>query len=363
MIATKIEVPQAEYLFMKKSVLEGILFTRIDIKLTDVKIKSTKVILIEDREIKVSKSALSQLCDALGMNKSFYDLISSTVDADTQLVNLIISSIKKSKVDKITILFHNTFNEVTAIYPTGNKLISDAQYFETLEKVLAKEPSCYLRNLVIMPNGNISSTIANPALEFSLGNIEDETFTGGMTLDLIDNSLKTTFFTERLVCSNGNTITHKTCTKSVRVNSEVPSFIEALLSPSYQFQSVEQFKTRVNRIYDTRASLREVLNIDNRVRSVLGSSLDAEILMENMSANYFKKIFTENYLNKTDIHQYLRTNITVWDLVNEVTAISSRIEQNRIALDNRVNRTLQIIGGNLIFQNPDLAPTSIKQLF
>jgi len=296
MIGLKIEVRQDDYLKRKDEVLNGHLFTRIDLKLTDLKIKSTKKIVIEEREISISKSALGQLCEALGMNKTFYDLISSTVDADTELVNLIISSIKKSKVEKVTILFNNIFGEITAIYPTSSKLISDNQYFDTLEKILAKEPNCYLRNLVVMPNGNISSTIANPDLSFSLGNLKDEAFSGGMTLDLINNKLQTTFFTERLVCSNGMSVTHKTSTRSIRTNSEVPSFIEALLSPEYQFKSVEEFKTRINRVYDTTASLKEVLHIDNRVRSVLGSNLDAEILMENMSANYFKKVFSETYL-------------------------------------------------------------------
>ena len=163
--------------------------------------------------------------------------------------------------------------------------------------------------------------------------------------------------------SNGMSVTHKTSTRSIHTNAEVPSFIEALLSPEYQFRSVEEFKTRINRVYDTTASLKEVLHVDNRVRSILGGNLDAEILMENMSANYLKKVFSENYLKNTDIHKYLRTNITVWELVNEVTAISSRIEQNRIAVDDRINRALQIIGGQLLFQGSDLQPNSIKQIF
>lgn len=156
---------------------------------------------------------------------------------------------------------------------------------------------------------------------------------------------------------------HKTSTKSVKANKDVPTFIEALLSPAYQFQSIEDFKLRVNRLYDTTASLKEVLYVDRRVNSILGNNLDAKILTENMSSNTFKKIFPESYLKNTDIHRYLKTNMTVWELVNEITAISSRIEQNRIALDGRVNRNLQVIGGEVLFTLPDLPPNSIRQLF
>lgn len=199
-VGTKIEVNQADYEFRKNAVLDGSLFVRIDLKLKDIKIKSTKSVLIDDREIQVTPDALGQLCTLLGMNKTFYQLIQSTVDADTELVNLIISSIRKSKIDEITLLFSNIENRVTAIYAKGDKLISDHQYFDTLEKVIAREPGSYLRDLTIMPNGNISAVIANPEVEFSIGNLQDETFTGGMTLDLVNNHLMTTFFTERLVC-------------------------------------------------------------------------------------------------------------------------------------------------------------------
>lgn len=359
----KIQVSQETYEMQKNQILSGELFTRIDLKLKDVQIKNLTTITIDNRDIKIGRAVLGQFFDLLGMKRAFYDLVSSVVDADTELLNLFISSMKKSKVETITILFNNMFNEITSVYPKGDKLITDSQYFDTLEKVMAKAPNSYLRDLVIMQNGNIAATIMNPDMEFSFGGFKDEEFNGGMTLELLNNSLNTSFFTLRMVCSNGLVAKDQICTRSIRSNSEVPDFIESLLSPAYQFKSLEEFKKRINRIYDTTASLREVLFVEKRLNSILGTGDTADILTGNMCYNRIKKVFPQEYMNNEYLHRYLRTDMSLWELVNEVTAISSAIEQNRLKIPDHTNRNLQLLGGDLCFKSPDLIPRSIRQLF
>lgn len=361
---TKIQVGQDHYLATKKSILSGEEFIKIDLELKDLKIKSIGKVEIDNKEINISKYAVRELIDLLGINKSFYDQLNRSFEHDNEIVNLILSAVKGAKIYQITLVYNTMANMITKIYQTGTKLISDNQYFESLESILTKNPDAYLRNIIILPNGDVSATIADPTLNFSYGNMNDEEFTGGMTLEMTNNKMMTSFFTERLVCSNGMTIKDKICTRSVKSNSEVPSFIEGLLSSEFRINSIQNFRERLGRIYNTTASLREVLEIDSRVKSVLGKGIEGEILTSNLSGKSMRNIFGEEYVafNK-DILKYLRTNITVWDLVNQVTAISSRIEQNRIKISPTVNRSLQVIGGQLMFSNPDLPPNNIKQIF
>lgn len=360
---TKIEVNSESYLAVKDLVLKGDQFIRFDVELNDFKIKTLKVVEIDGRDVAINRTAISELINILGISKSFYDLLNNSFDNDQEILNLILSAARGSKNLKLTMLFNSQFNEITKVYVAGSKAISDAQYFDMLEKVLAKAPNSYLRNISIAPNGHISSTIANPDLAFQFGNINDECFTGGMTLDLDASQVSSSFFTERLVCSNGAQIKDKLCTHKVKTNSEVPSFIDALLSSEFNIKSIEEFKKRVNRIYNTTASLHEVLDVERRLKNTLGANDEAELLMSNMSIESIKRAFPEHYMTDHSIHRYLRTNLSVWDLVNEVTAISSRIEQGRMRISPLTNRKLQVIGGHLMFANPQLPPNNIRQIF
>ena len=360
---TKIEVSQDSYLSTKKLILSGEQFVRIDLDLKDLKIKTIKKVEIDNREVNISKAAVAELIEMLGINKSFYDLLNRSFEHDTEIVNLILSAVKGTKIYQITLVFNTLLNEIVKIYQTGSKLISDTQYFESLESILAKTPGSYLRNIVVYPNGNLSATIANPELAFSYENRADEEFTGGMTLEMMDSKLMTSFFTERLVCSNGMTVKDKICTRSIRSNSDVPMFMEALMSPEFHINSITAFRDRLARIINTTASLAEVLQTESRLKNTLGTGIEGELLLDGFAAKGLRNIFGEDTIRNVDIHKYLRTNITVWDLVNQVTAISSKIEQNKMKVDARVNRGLQVIGGNLMFSNPNLPPRNIRQIF
>jgi len=309
----------------------------------------------------LDKNGTKTLMESLGVTKSFIDTISSAYKDDKAIVNEIIKSIKQKKVNSLTILYHKKLNRITNVYPSGTKLISDHQYFETLQKVIERTPGAYLRNITQKTNGDLSAIIANPELEFQYGSLANETFTCGMSLDLSAKEMKTSFFTERLICTNGMKNTDKLCSKSVKLGDKVPSFLAGILNEEYQLESIKQFRRRLHRCYNTRASLAEVLFVESKLNGLLGNF--APVLTNEMSVHELKLAFGEKYLSEKFNHEFLRTNISLWDLVNEITAISSRIEQHRIATGEGTNLSLQVIGGDLMFKKPHLAPDNIKQIF
>jgi hypothetical protein len=359
----KIEVPHSSYNEMKKQILSENKFVRVDIDSKELKLKTARTVVIDGNEVKLTRKALQELTSIFGVSQTFYSTINKSFGDDTELTNALFSAIKGKTSTKITFVFNLEKNEIVKIYVAGTKLISDAQFFDTIEKVIANSPGTEMRNFDILQNGDITCTLVNPKMEFQIGNMSQEVFTMGTTLDFINNELRSSFFTERLWCSNGARITDKLCTRSVKVGKDVPEFMEALKSSDFQIHSMQEFEKRVNRLINTTASLKEVVDTEERLTSLLGKGVESEILMSRFDARNLRFAFGPEYMMRTDIHQYLKTNITMWDLVNQVTAMSSYIEQNRMLLDAKVNTSLQIIGGNLLFKNPLLPPNNIRQLY
>jgi hypothetical protein len=104
-----------------------------------------------------------------------------------------------------------------------------------------------------------------------------------------------------------------------------------------------------------------MLDVDSRLAKLLGNY--HPILSGDMSVNEHRMVFGEDYLNDTHNHRFLKTDLTLWDLVNEITAVSSRIEQHRVAVSDGTNMGIQVIGGDLMFSMPDLMPGNIKQKY
>ena len=360
-MANKVEVLQEHYLNLKNEILECTYIKRIDVTMDRLEIENLKTIKLDGNTLTLSTQAITGLVHAMGISRRFIDTLRKGFSDNSELLNAIIKSIKGKKVTGLTLVYNSKMKEVTNIYMLGTKLIQDSQYFEALEKIIARTPGAYLRNINQKANGDISAIVANPMLEFKFGGLDNETFTSGMTLDLTAHKMKTSFFTERLVCTNGCTTKNKLCSEEVMVGDKVPDFLTAILSADYHISSVKQFKERLNRCYHTTASLAEVIRVADQVEARLGNY--AGVLMDQMSVHRLKMQFPEGYLADTANHSFLKTDISLWDLVNEVTAISSRIEQHRIAVPEQTNMMMQMIGGNCMFKKPDLAPSHIKQIF
>ena len=365
----KVEVSNEQYLQQKSSILDNLFIERYEVALKDIEVADLKTIKINGPDgkmtVSLTKEAIAGLTDSLGISRTFVDTLRKGFgDDNEELLNLILRKIKGKKVNKLVLVYNRKFQELTNIYPAGTKLISDHQYFEALEKIIAKTPGAYLRNLTQAANGDLKAIVANPQLEFQFGGMADECFTSGMTLDLDAHQMMTSFFTERLVCTNGCSTQNKLTSKRVNTSEKIPDFLTAILDADYHVNSIHAFKKRINRCYHTIASLREILGVKRTMDNLLGNY--AAPLTRDMSADQVIMAFenaSPEYMADTFNHKFLRSNITLWELVNEVTAVSSKIEQHRIAVPEKTNLALQVIGGDLMFSTPDLQPSNIKQVF
>ena len=357
----KVLLDQASYESLKKEVLNCTYLKRVEVKMSELDVEDLSSVTFRGNILTLSNAAVQGLVGALGISKKFVETLRKGFKDNTVLINKVVKAIRGDKAKNITLIYNTRCNEITNIYPTGTKLITDHQYFDALEKVISRTDGAYLRNLTQDINGDLKAVIANPKLEFQFNNKADECFTSGMTLNLTAHQMKTSFFTERLICSNGMVTNNKLCTREVNKGDKVPEFLSGILDGKYHLDSVKAFQQRLNRCYHTRASLKEVLSTEARVNSLLGKF--APVLTRKMSVNRLKLQFGDARLLDSFNHCFINTDVSLWDLVNEVTALSSRIEQHRIQTGEGTNLALQIIGGDMMFRRPDLGPSNIKQLF
>lgn len=358
-----IKVTELEYDQFKNKVLSQELIKRYDVSSKDIEFDTLSGLTIKGNIIKLEKSALTALSKSLGMSKIVVDTISSAYGNNEGVLKSIMGAIKDRKAKEFTLVFNTKSRSITNVYVKGSKLISDYQYFETLEKVIARTPGAHLRSINQTDEGDIKATISNPRLEFDFNRLADEVFTAGMTLELSNKEMLTSFFTERLVCTNGMVAEQKLCSMSVNVKDKVPDFMAAILDADYHINSIGEFKKRLLRCYNTTASLGEVLNTEHRIRQILGDTAIADGLISEMSARHLREAFGVQYLENKAIHKYLKTDMTLWELVNETTAISASIEQRGLPVSEDQNRKIQMLGGDRMFRLPDLAPNNIKQIF
>jgi len=208
-MAIRVEKSNEEYLKFREEVLNCDNILRVDVNISDLSIDSLKEISFHGQTLKLNKQAIAGLAKALGISQRFVDNIKKGLGAITTedddgaagaLFNLIIRALKGKKTSSLTLTYNKRFKEVTNIYPAGTKLIQDDQYFTALESLVEKTDGAYLRNISQASNGDLHAIIANPKLEFQFGDMKNELFTSGMTLDLSAHQMNTSFFTERLVC-------------------------------------------------------------------------------------------------------------------------------------------------------------------
>jgi len=355
-------ITQEEYLKFKQEVLNNEIIQRSDLSVSALQVDSLKAISFNGVTITLSPAATKGLMKAMGVSKALIELLSKAYN-DSEITKTILNHIRAAKKSAkiVTLVYNKKKNIVTAVYTSTNKVISDQQYFESLEALLARTPGAYLRNINMSEEGNLYAVLSNPNLEFQFGGKANELFTGGISFNLRPEGIFSNFFTTRLVCSNGMSVQDKLCTKFAAQNKDVPEFLQAILSKDYQLESIAAFKNRINRCYYTIASLNEVLNIEGRLKMLLHDQY--EVLTDKTSINRLKNTFGDDYLLAKHNHPYLKTDITLWDLTNEVTAISSYIERNNVRIDESTNLKLQVLGGDLMFRKPDLTPSNIKQIF
>jgi hypothetical protein len=286
--------------------------------------------------------------------------IDKTEDKDQKLEQRIkfLNRTMKNKKLEVVVVINKADKKVVNIYDQRNSKLNDDQVFGTIEQLMNSSNVDRLRSFYQDYDGNLHFTIKDESTQFSLQNLKDEVFNPGLSINSIDAGLSTSFFTERLICANGMITQNNFMTKEVSHIFFIDEYLKGLINRDFERESISAYKDRVNVTYNAQASLNELSKAQRLITQIDTGNL-------NLRKNNLSKII-DKFGNKDEVLQnsrYLKTPLSKWELINEVTSISSAIETKNLPVTPAGNRKLQKFGGDLLFHRNDLGPKNLTQLY
>jgi hypothetical protein len=353
-----VEVSSLEYATFRSDMMEQKVFRRMKVEVVDVVLTSSGYATIKGTRFDLSSTGVKELALLFGMSNKMISQLS--VLGDNRVLMTLVRQMSKNTGS--IVLIYNKLTDVIVGAQKQAKGIPMSQYFDALDLAVTKTPGAYVRSISASVSGGINAVVANPSLGFELSDNPDELFISGFTFNYSLGTITNSFFTERLVCSNGMISKNTMATAKVENGTDLPSFLHDITSAKFTVDNVKVFKARLKRVAGTPASLAEVVWVDKQLEGILGDF--KPVVAKNLSTSkVLEHVGVVNLSNNLQNLEYLRSPLSVWELINEVTAVSSYIEQYRMKLSGSVNEAIQVVGGTLLFKKPTLGPKGLKQFF
>jgi len=353
-----VEVASADYALFRSDMLEQKVFRRIKVKMTELVLGATGTVTIGGVLFDLSSTGVKELAKIFGMSNKMISKLS--VLGDNKVLMTLVN--KMAKNTGTVVLIYNRLTDVIVGAQKETEGIPMSQFFDALELAVSKTAGAYIRSISHTDSGGVNAVVANPALGFELSDNPDELFISGFTFNYTLGIITNSFFTERLVCSNGMISKNTMSTSKVEKGADLPEFLHSITSAEFSVTNIKAFKHRLARVSGTPASLAEVMWVDGQIEKILGDF--KPVVAKNLSTSkIIDHVGVVAMSNNIQNLKYLKSPLTVWELINEVTAISSYIEQYRMNLSGSVNEAIQVVGGTLLFKEPTLGPIKLKQIY
>lgn len=368
-------VDSRTYESFKNEVLNSHNIVRKTVALSDIDIVSDKIIKYKDVDFKLSETGFKSLVRILGLTSGAVMKITDALgnNISTQLLSMMKKSAKNSN-ESVCIIFNKKQFAITSFTKEATGVLSNEAFFSLFENTMNNNPNLDIRNMSISPEGNVDISVLNNNWEFDLKGFNDEYFKSGLTFLNSSDLTSVNAFNERLSCLNGMIADNLEGTSIYlsRNSGNVDEFFDVVtnLKDLNGFESI--FKSRIRSMMNTQASLDELTNVYNSFKyhttnyddKFVKSQLESFIPL-NETKHAFRK---ENIsLSKLSINEKkrIRTGITVWDLVNNMTDLSSHPEKYGLKLRNGSNSIsdLQRASGDLAFKKLYDLGSPVRQLF
>jgi len=362
-----------QFLKTKEAILSQTEIVRFITTIDQIVYKEAGYFNVGDLRLKVNTTAFDKFLLTLNLGKGFINNLlglnegSYTPEESFRFVyNAIKIATRKPSIakKKVVIVYHVPSKSITNIYPEADVFLSVPAYIDLMEKILNRG-NVELRSFFQNIDGSITLSYLDKNWDFSLGST-DEIFRSGLEYNYMNTHLKVNFFNLRMVCTNGMVTTDKISSRTVQGSSQnIPEFIEEVTSKAFNISCRETFNAHYKKAFNAQASLNELMNMKNAIDAAFRVSPDKLFTILNSSTSYYKVLngFSEEQMNDRENFKFYRTPLSKWDLVNEITALSSSIERGLLVANSNVNRTLQVKAGSILMAPNDLGPKNLKQVF
>lgn len=369
-------VTDAQYqAFKEKALNNGII--RRTVSFSDIVLISDKLIEYAGIQFEMTEDAFKALVKMCGLSNGQLEKINTALGEKTgsQLLKMMQVAMAGIPGKNTLCMLVNKINcKVVDFTKSAESVLSNNAYFKLFEEVMNNHSGMFIKNMALTENGNVELSVINENWEFNIGGLNDEYFKSGLVFINTPSSTIINPFNERLVCTNGMVVASEGLSLILK-NSDptsVNGFFDAVRNLKGVLNFEQEFKRRVIRMMDTQASYAELVEVRKAVEYHVANQTDPDVRVTVES--FIPKIdveraFMANLVNLSELDKKtwkkIRTMLTVWDLVNKLTDLSSHPQRYGLTLKegNSSIFQLQRAAGELSFKDQYDLEQPVKQIF
>lgn len=367
--------PQDYDAFKEKALHNGI--KRHTVSFGDFTLLTDKLIEHRGTQFEITEQAFKSLVKLCGMSNGQLENINKQLGEKTSHKLLEMMQVAMAGIpgkNKVCMLINSVNCKIVDFTKSAESVLSNNAYFKLFEDVMSNHAGMHIKNMAITENGNVEISVLNDNWEFNVGGLKEEFFKSGLVFINTPDSTIINPFNERLTCTNGM-ITASEGLSLILKNSdpnEVNGFFSAVRNLTGVLNFEKEFKMRVLRMMDTQASYAELISVRKGVEYHVANYTDpyvratVESFIPKMEV---ERAFMLHKINLSEIdkksYKKIRTMLTVWDLVNKLTDLSSHPKTYGLALNsgNASIFALQREAGALAFKELYDLECEVKQIF
>ena len=353
----------AKYQDFKNNAISSKL-VRHEIPLCNLTILNETTIKFNGVILPITKDAFLGVIKLLGLSNAFLNkfLNATNEKAKAELIQLMQNAAcSDEKKSMVTLVLNQETKTIVAITTKSSCGLTTNSFFQLFEDCMNNHSNMEIKNMAVR-GSTIEISVVNKNWEFNIEGLKDEFFHSGLVFIQTPNETVICPFNERLTCTNGMVVQSKG-TSIVLKHSDATS-INGFISTISKIKGVSffeaEFKRRVMKMINTVASYSEMkLAYDNvayhtdmtdpYVKMKVNQFIDIDYVFHQYMKEKFDLIQCEkNLLAK------VKTHMSVWELVNALTDLSSHSHQHGLNLihgDSSVFQ-LQKFAGELVMKDP-----------
>ena len=343
---------------------------RRTVNLAELEIIDEEHIAFKNVSIKITKTAFTDLMRILKIPTAFIqrfgELMSEKPEAKRSFINSIknILGTRGSGGKSVTLVLSQESKEVIAVHKTERNLISNSSFMDVVSQCIDSNQLDVV-DFSINGDGNTVINALNTKAQFGIGNpnenplYKDEFFHGGVSFS---NDPKKGFvispYVNRLVCANGSV--HRGFQETYKLTSTdsdtMKKFFSDLSALAKKGFKPETFIQRVEEAMNLKASLSELYSVKKAIKGVAKDIKPEELetwvpLRYNEAA--YNRIGIETHLLRAGQLKNAKSNISVWELINSLTAFATH--NNGFDISEYDRRGLQIAAGAMLTNEHDMS--------
>lgn len=359
----------------KKDALE-IKLIRQEVLLSDIRIVSETKLAYGGANYTMTDDAFGSLVKLLGVNKTvlgnFEDALGK--EGRDRIIDLMRQALSgKGAKGKVTMVLSPQKQAIVDFRKDAMAVLSNKAYFQLFEDVMDSNSGMHIKRMSLSANGSVEISVINPNWEFQVARLKDEFFQSGLVFINRPNQTIINSFNERLVCTNGMVVSEAGASITLKSSSTVHlnGFFEQVRNITQNDGLENEFKSRVTRMMKTIASYSEMHAAYTNVKYHLSVEdtgvvelLNSFIPLQDVRREYV----AQTGLDIENMPKYWKkaeTSMTVWELVNGLTDVSSHPERYGISLKggNHAVFSLQKTAGELAFKKEYDLEMEVPRIF